>query len=176
MNTQKRRSIEEQAEKILRDSDAYRVPVVIDRVTQQLGLTAAGVGMEDDISGLLVIENGKAVIGYNPMHAPVRQRFTIAHEIGHYVLHVKELSHSRLFVDKYVVYRDDDSSKGSDQEEVEANTFAAALLMPERLVRQEIKRFDLDLDSEDDISDLAKRFNVSPSAISNRLVNLGLLR
>lgn len=177
MNRQKRQHIEDQAEKILRSSSSYRPPIAIDRVAKHLNLLTMGIGIEDEISGLLVIENKRAVIGYNSSHASVRQRFTVAHEIGHYVLHVKELTHSRLFIDKYVVYRrDDDSSKGNDQEEVEANAFAAALLMPERLVRDLIRRYDLDLDDEDAVADLARRFNVSTSAMSNRLVNLGLLR
>jgi Zn-dependent peptidase ImmA (M78 family) len=80
------------------------------------------------------------------------------------------------FIDRYVAFRDDESSAGSDGEEVEANAFGAALLMPARLVREEIKKHDLDLDDEDDLSALARKFNVSTSAISYRLVNLGLLR
>ena len=59
---------------------------------------------------------------------------------------------------------------------MEANAFAAALLMPARLVRGEIKKRKLDLDDEDDLSALAKQFHVSASAMSYRLVNLGLLR
>jgi Zn-dependent peptidase ImmA (M78 family) len=89
---------------------------------------------------------------------------------------VKDSVQSILFVDKYVAFRDDDSSAGNDKEEVEANAFGAALLMPARLVREEIKKDKLDLDDEDDLSALAKRFHVSMSAMSYRLVNLGLLR
>jgi len=48
--------------------------------------------------------------------------------------------------------------------------------MPARLVRDEIKKQNLDLDDEDDLGALAKRFNVSSSAMSYRPVNLGLLR
>jgi Zn-dependent peptidase ImmA (M78 family) len=48
--------------------------------------------------------------------------------------------------------------------------------MPDRLVRGEIRARGFDLDDEDDIAALAKRFRVSTSAMSYRLVNLGLLR
>jgi Zn-dependent peptidase ImmA (M78 family) len=91
-------------------------------------------------------------------------------------MHVKNSTHSRLFIDRFVAFRDDESSAGSDWEEVEANAFGAALLMPARLVREEIKKHKLDLDDDDDLSALAKRFHVSTSAMSYRLVNLGLLR
>jgi Zn-dependent peptidase ImmA (M78 family) len=59
---------------------------------------------------------------------------------------------------------------------VEANQLGAALLMPQRLVQQEIRNNELDLDDEDAISFLAKRFQVSSAAMANRLANLGILR
>ena len=177
MNQQKRGHIERQAEQILRDCGAYRVPVPIDLVAQHFNLKMEASGLADDISGVLVVENKRGAIGYNAMHASVRQRYTVPHEIGHYVLHVKKSPHSRLFIDRYVAYRrDDHASTGNEREEVEANAFAAALLMPARLVREEIKKHDFDLDDEEDLNALAKRFNVSASAMSYRLVNLGLLR
>ncbi len=176
MNKLKLDHIEQQAEKVLRDTKAWQVPVPIDLVAHGLNLKTEASVLGDDISGLLVVENKRGAIGYNSTHARVRQRFTVAHEIGHYVMHVKNSTQSRLFIDRYVAFRDDESSAGSDWEEVEANAFGAALLMPARLVREEIKKHRLDLDDEDDLSDLAKRFHVSTSAMSYRLVNLGLLR
>lgn len=171
-----RQPIEEKAEKTLRDSAAYRVPVPIEFVAQRLNLKTEASFLDGKMSGVLVVENGRGAIGYNSTHASVRQRFSIAHEIGHYVLHAKNAL-SRLFIDRYLVYRrDDDSCTGDDREEVEANAFAAALLMPAPLLHQEIAKHDYDLDDEDDLSTLAKRFNVSTTAMSFRLVNLGLLR
>jgi len=168
--------IERRAEHLLRESKAWHIPVPIDRVVQDLGLKTESTVLGDDISGLLVVEKGRGAIGYNSTHARVRQRFTIAHEVGHYVLHVKSSSQTRLFIDRYVAFRDEESSEGSDREEVEANAFGAALLMPESLLREEIRKHDLDLDDDDDLAALAKQFNVSTSAMSYRLVNLGLLR
>jgi Zn-dependent peptidase ImmA (M78 family) len=127
---------------------------------------------------MLVVEDGRGAIGYNTTHAPVRQRFTIAHEVAHYLLHVNKTKHkSQLFIDRSVTFRrDENSSTGGDQEEVEANQLGAALLMPRELVQLEIKKHDLDLDDEDAIAFLAKRFQVSTTAMTNRLSNLGLLR
>src|SRR6266404_6288810 len=115
--------IEKLTREILENSGAYRVPVPIDRVLSNLDLKATPSSFVDDMSGLLLVENKRGAIGYNSSHASVRQRFTIAHEIGHYVLHVRT-SQSRLFLDRYVVYRrDDQSSTGNDREETEANAF-----------------------------------------------------
>lgn len=107
----------------------------------------------------------------------MRQRFTIAHEIAHFLLHVKKNNKSQLFIDRSVTFRrDENSATGDDNHEVEANQLGAALLMPRELVQQEIKKHDLDLDDEDAISFLAKRFQVSAAAITNRLANLRMLR
>jgi predicted transcriptional regulator len=54
--------------------------------------------------------------------------------------------------------------------------FGAALLMPASLVRKEIHRYELDLDDADGIDFLARRFQVSTAAMTNRLTTLGLLR
>jgi Zn-dependent peptidase ImmA (M78 family) len=171
----RRHTIEEIATQVLQKSKAYRAPVPVDLVVGYLDLATQAKGLAD-ASGILVVENDRGVIGFNAFHAPVRQRFTIAHEIGHFVLHVKA-KQSRLFIDRSVAFhRDDESATGNDDEEIEANVFAAALLMPERLVREEIKRLALDLDDEGDLGTLAKRFNVSSAAMTYRLVNIGLLR
>lgn len=166
--------IEQKAEQILRESDAYRAPVPLDLVVTHLGLIAQARALAD-ASGVLVVESGRGVITYNAMHSHVRQRFTMAHEIGHYVLHVKN-KQPRLFIDRNVYRRDDESSTGNDLEEIQANKFAAAILMPSDLVRSEIRKQDFDLDDEEDVAALAKRFGVSTAAMSFRLANLGLLR
>lgn len=60
--------------------------------------------------------------------------------------------------------------------EREANTFAAYILMPDFLLKQEINEIDFDLGSEDDIKNLAKLFDVSSQAMYYRILNSGLLR
>lgn len=174
----KRQDIDDRAEQVLRETDTYRVPVAIDVVAHRLHLTIEAAALGENVSGMLVVENERGAIGYNATHAPVRQRFTIAHEISHYILHAKKKSRkSQLFIDRSVTFRrDENSSTGDDNEEVEANQMGAALLMPKGLVYQEVKKHDLDLDDEDAISLLAKRFHVSTAAMTNRLVNLGMLR
>jgi Zn-dependent peptidase ImmA (M78 family) len=180
MNRQRRTQIEQEAEKLLSASKAFRIPVAIDRVAQHKKLRTTATDLGKDISGVLVIEKKRAAIGYNINHPPVRQRFTIAHEIGHYILHAKNSSNSKLFVD-YIAYRRDDlrptesNQTGADKQEVEANAFAAALLMPEKLVRREIEKHNFDLEDDKDLNALAKLFDVSTIAMSIRLANLALL-
>jgi Zn-dependent peptidase ImmA (M78 family) len=172
-----RENLEDKAEKTLRDTDTYRVPVAIDVVAQRLSLTMEAAALGENVSGMLVVKGERGAIGYNSAHARVRQRFTISHEIAHYLLHTKKSGKAQLFIDRHVTFRrDENSSAGVDHDEVEANQLGAALLMPRGLVQQEIRRHDLDLDDEEAISLLAKRFGVSTAAMSNRLANLRMLR
>ena len=88
------------------------------------------------VVNILLKDAQKCVIGINSAHPKTRQRFSIAHEIGHLVLHDKK----ELFIDKVVRvnFRDAKSSMAIDHNEIEANQFAAELLMPRELVRQQI--------------------------------------
>jgi len=166
-------SIEKKAATLLHQCGALQVPVAVEKVVRHLGLVAQAQVLAD-VSGVLVVENGRGVIGYNTAHSSVRQRFTLAHEVGHYVLHAGGTG-QKLFVDKSVFKRDEGSSKGELKEEIEANQFAAALLMPADLVRSEVARLGLDLEDEDAVVTLAKRFNVSTTAMYFRLENIGLI-
>lgn len=170
-------SVDQHAEEILRQTAAYKVPVPIELVAHRLNLTTEASALGDSVSGMLVVEDDRGAIGYNSSHARVRQRFTVAHEIAHFVLHLKKNRRSQLFIDPFVIFRRDDNSRaGNDREEVEANRLGAALLMPAGLLRKEIRKHGLDLDDEDALGFLAKRFRVSTVAMTYRLNALGLLR
>jgi Zn-dependent peptidase ImmA (M78 family) len=172
-----REKLEEKAEKTLRETDTYRIPIAIEVLAHRLNLAIQSEALGDNVAGMLVVEGDRGAIGYNSTHALVRQRFTIAHELAHYLLHVKKNRKSQLFIDRHLTFRRDGySSGGVDYEEVEANQLGAALLMPRSLVRQEIKKNDLDLDDEEAIAFLAKRFHVSTAAITHRLTTLKMLR
>jgi len=169
--------IEERAEKTLREADTYRVPIQVDKVARFLNLTIDAVPLGDKVSGLLFVNGERGAIGYNSAHSWVRRRFTISHEIAHFLLHAKKSAKEELFIDSRVRFRPDKKlSTSEDRKEVEANQLGAALLMPKGLVQEEIRRHDLDLDDEEAIRLLAKGFYVSEPAIAIRLVNLGMLR
>jgi len=172
-----RESLEARAEKTLRDTETFRVPVAIDRVAQRLNLTMEAGALGDNVSGMLIVRGERGAIGYNSAHARVRQRFTIAHEIGHFLLYAKSTGKARLFIDGYISFRGDaPSSTKRERDEVEASQLGAALLMPRSLLKKELLNNDLNLDDDESIEFLAKRFQVSSPAMANRLLKLGLLR
>lgn len=124
---------------------------------------------KQEFSGILVREGDKAILGVNRSHHLNRQRFTIAHEIGHYLLHEGD----RIFVDRTynVSMRSSTSSLGTDTEEIEANTFASHLLVPDEFLAKDPDAVDIDMEDEDSIRRLARKYRVSPQAMTFRLIN-----
>lgn len=112
-------------------------------------------------SGCYRIDEGRPTIRFNPNEPLRRQRFTIAHELGHHVLR-----HGNSFRDPAQNF----SIAYFVPEEVEANHFAAELLMPEDAVR-----FVFENEGISSINGLAARFHVSEVAMRLRLKNLGYL-
>jgi Zn-dependent peptidase ImmA (M78 family) len=106
------------------------------------------------------------IVGVNSLHAPNRQRFTLAHEIGHVVLH-RHILEGAVHVDR-VLLRDRNSSTGTDQLEIQANAFASELLMPTDILENALGGRQVVLDDDADVAALAKKFRVSESAMRFR--------
>jgi Zn-dependent peptidase ImmA (M78 family) len=145
-------------------------PVPVDKLAKLCGATVVYNDFKDEISGLLFRESGKLIIGVASEQSLVRQRFTIAHELGHALLH----QISAVHVDKNftVMFRSAASSTAQDVYEIEANTFAAELLMPESLLKVDLLTLKLDMEDDEQLSMLANRYKVSTQALTYRLLNL----
>ena len=130
--------------------------------------------MEDLVSGLLVIKGDVVTLGVNKNHHPNRQRFTIAHELGHFFLHRQN---SNIFVDDepVVLFRDHTAAEGTKNQEIEANAFAASLLMPESIIREQLAQQPIDAFDDTSMKQLAAQFGVSVRAMIIRLTKLQLL-
>lgn len=152
-------------------------PVAVERIAAALGICVQYEPAENELSGFLLRDfiHRKAIIGVNDLHPENRQRFTIAHELGHYLLHEQE----KLHVDRrfQIQLRDGNSSKGESEEEKEANLFAAELLMPASFIQQDLAGVEgLDLEDDAAIADLAKKYGVSTQAMTFRLAYLGYIQ
>jgi Zn-dependent peptidase ImmA (M78 family) len=165
-----------EAQRLLKSARIVNPPVRVDKVAEKLKarLTFEPFEGEGDISGILYRDEKQTIIGINSTHSNVRQRFTIAHEIGHLVLHEGE-----LFVDQAVRvnFRDKRSSLAENRQEIEANKFAAELLMPAEMIQREIeKRVAKKIATEAQlVAELARVFDVSEQAMGFRLFNLGII-
>ena len=152
---------------LLAQHDQTKPPVRIERIAKDLGVELRS-GDLGDVSGVLVRQDHSAIIGINSTQSAQRQRFTIAHELGHFLLHEGITNH----VDRSyrVNFRSAESSQATNVEEIEANYFAASILMPKHMLDAETA--ELALDNDDRVAELARLFQVSRLAMSLRLANL----
>lgn len=123
-------------------------------------------------------KNGKKVISINEFEPDYRQRFTIAHELGHIILGHEGISYRFSDVSKY-------KNTIDRMNEVSANKFAAELIMPENLVKKVLLHSINELNysihqkfDENDINQLialsSNKMGVSTQALNYRIKNLGV--
>jgi Zn-dependent peptidase ImmA (M78 family) len=136
--------------------------VKVGALAQALGLRVVLASLPMNISGSIQPDpEGGFVIKVNRFESKERQRFTIAHEISHYLLHRDKINAG--IVDS-VLYR----SKLSSRTEAEANRLAADIIMPSHTVFKAMR--ENEWWSEDEkISDLAEMFQVSRQAMAIRV-------
>ena len=173
--TMRRKKIETLVAKLLAENGITEAPVQVAKITKAEGLRIFVDSLEGDLSGFLYRDKAQAVIGVNTHHHPVRQNFTIGHELGHYLLHDQE----QLHVDHEfrVRLRSDVSSQGTDLAEREANFFAASLLMPKEFLEADLEKEDyVDLLDDEFLRGLSRKYGVSTQALVNRLKNLGYIQ
>jgi len=147
------------ARKLLADVGINNPPVLIRDITNHIkkekDLSIYSWAFGEDTDVIQITEGEKATIGYNKAQHPHRQRFTVAHEIGHLLL-----GHTgKNFI------LDLNSKK---PEEIEANQFAAELLMPLEMLKK-------DLQSKKNAKDIAREYNVSEEAVWWRLYDCKLI-
>ncbi len=168
-----RKNIQNKTLNILREYSIEYPPIPVHELVEKSGIYVQEGDFGHTVSGLLLTEDGKNIIGLNRNESPVRKRFTLAHELGHYFFHRTDTDEF-LSITK-INFRNEESSSGEKLKEREANYFAANLLMPEFMLKSEINKLDSDLTVEEAVSQLALIFQVSEAAMTYRLTNLKLI-
>lgn len=151
----------ELANKLLSDADVHSSPVVMAHIVKYLktkySLRVLPYKLGKKTSGVQATNDDIIIIAYNDKQHPHRQRFTVAHEIGHLII-----GHTHKGNDY------DPDSK--DIHEVEANAFAAELLMPENWLKDDY------LLRETDPKVLASNYQVSEHAMWIRLLECNIIK
>lgn len=158
----------DKAKKLLKSASVSHYPIPVEALAKQQGITVRSIPLDHELSGMAFVKDGLPVIVVNSAHHPNRQRFTLAHELAHHVLHQSYLTNN-VHIDKGILKRNQRSSEGVDTKEIEANAFAAELLMPRNLL---IAFSHVDINDDSELLEVARKFRVSPSAMAIRLTNL----
>lgn len=164
-----------EARKILNRFRITEPSIDVKSIAEKLGAQVVFQDAPGDLSGMVYVGANGTVIGVNKQNHEPRQRFTIAHEIGHMVMHMHILE-GNVHIDKgfgVQLNRDKRSALGDDLLEIQANRFAAELLMPTEMIKREIKNTYIDFEGDDEsIKELAEKYNVSQQAMSIKLFEL----
>lgn len=168
------RRIQQLADALLIKAGVMAPPVPVEDIIRSRGITIQPTASLGDVSGLVLRKGKETVIGVNKKQVPTRQRFTLAHELAHALLHHGE--EVRFDKDFRVNLRSVISGLGIDVEEIEANFFAACLLMPRRFLEADPEAALVDVEDAQAVAKLAKRYGVSAHAMSIRLGNLAVRR
>lgn len=168
----RRSEIERKAGDILRSHGLETVPINPVTLAERVGIRVNNAKFADDtLSGMIAKRGDDIMILVSREDSPNRKRFTIAHELAHHFLH---LVGDGEFVDREAdLFRE---SLGNDSEEapherraeIQANIFAASLLMPEESVLALWEKTQ-------SVTTMAAIFGVSEESMGYRLDKLGLL-
>ena len=170
MKPASRSDVECRAKEILTQHGLYSLPIDPVHLANRLGVTVNNAKFADDSLAALIAKRGHTTrIFVEQSDPPYRKRFSIAHELGHHCLHLHE---DGEIVDKRAdMFREREPAGGPISEdrmrEIQANWFAAELLMPTEFVRGEWNR-------NPSLSHMARVFNVSEEAMGYRLDTLDL--
>lgn len=164
-------SIEQKAKDILlsvyESKEAISVPIDISKITDKYGFKVKrGKFKNPDISGEYIKKSKEILVTTDDIYE--RQIFTVAHELGHYFLH-NEKDQETFNRNQFTEIDSADSKP-----EAESNWFAAALLMPEEIIKKYFKE-SVKISQSSKINDLSKIFGVSHTAAYFRLKNLNLI-
>lgn len=145
------------------------------KIARELGFVVGNAGLEDDVDGFIIVEKGKReilgqktdrLIGVNASKELAWKRFIVAHEIGHYILHYDENINNGMYAHR-------EHKKGKNNEENEADYFAANLLMPRKKFKERVDELkNKGLNKEEIILLLADKFCVTHMMVERRIGEL----
>ena len=154
-----------QGEQVIQERGISAFPVDPIAIARECDIeVVAKPAQAEGVSGMLLrVGNSYGIVYATHVNNAGFERFSIAHELGHFFLP----GHIDAVLCNSDIHESRAGFGSGDRYELEADHFAAALLMPEHAVRDEWENVK-------SVKALAHRFNVSEAAMAIRLVQLGL--
>ncbi|WP_276119849.1 ImmA/IrrE family metallo-endopeptidase [Pararhizobium qamdonense] len=155
----------------IKQADRETVAKHLNELPVKLGALAKDLGIDVKLSSLPLNVSGQIAktptgfeIKINRHESRQRQRFTLAHEIAHFLIHRDVIERMGGTLTDSVLYR----SGASESIEYEANRLASQIVMPEHALRAAYSRFGENI-SESAVELLAEEFGVSKAAMEIRM-------
>jgi len=145
------------------DASLTSYPVKLGEIATNLGIKVLLATLPRGTSGTIGQENGAFVIRINRHEAKHRQRFTLAHEIAHFLLHRDRIIAEGGWSENVLL-----RSGQPERIEYEANRLASDIVIPSTLLAEAIEGYRGPITSEI-IEDLAQKFGVSAAAMEIKL-------
>ena len=154
--------LEDLTSRILINNDMYNIPVDPVKIAKTYDILVYEGNLNNKIAGAIRYykDEDKFEILVNKNDPKTKQRFTIAEELGYYILHEKKLKDDEIHINLI--------DKEIDEEEKEVEYFAGALLINKTLLENVYN-------SSSTILELSELFKVSVSSMTVRLDILGML-
>ncbi|MCC2624899.1 MAG: hypothetical protein K0R14_772 [Burkholderiales bacterium] len=146
---------------IVKELEELKAPVNIEQIVKNYGIQVYKESMEENQSGAIVINDNASGMIINKDDSLSRQRFTMAHELGHFISYKLQNKTGEI-----IEFRDGTSSLGTNLEEIFANKFAASILIPKTLLVSLIGSMEVN------IEELSNIFEVSQQSLEFRIKNL----
>ena len=148
-------------QKAIIESHQDQFPVKVGAIAKAFGINVKKATLAAGISGEIKETRNLVTIRVNRHDVKERQRFTLAHEIAHFLLHRDKIGDG---ITDDILYR----SNLSSAQEAQANRLAADIVMPWSLIQSSLETYD-DLKLEQKIERLAQEAEISTTAIKIRL-------
>lgn len=154
----------EKADNIIEMFHVDEAPIDIFGIAQDLGFIVDKIELPNEITAKIEVHEDIKVIFVNSKHSESRQRFSVGHELGHYLS-----GHENFNMDTRLMANPDRKYLNPQyQQEYEADDFAAEILMPKKILKVDVEENKLSL------TELVEKYEVSEQAMTIQLVNLKL--
>lgn len=160
------------ADQILREANVTEPHIRVRKLAAGHGVEVAEERLDSGVSSILLRGKEPRIL-VNDRHSRAHKRLAAAHALGHFFLHSGGAS---AFVSDLMVHIRASDPARTDPRELEANAFALELLLPEHLLRRDLRDGRaVDLADENSVLELAERYRVTPTILTLRAVRLGLV-
>ena len=151
----------ESARKLIKNTGQSTIPIDLQKICEELGFQYVEIAtFPPGLSALCVEQEGVKYAVVNKGHHSPRKRFSLAHELGHWIFgHTRSFPQSEVTIDHPP--NPEDVKRNNKEEEAEANEFAGELLVPLSLLKESLKKTQ-------DIAQLASMYDVSKEVMTIR--------